>query len=157
MSFERDVAVIRELAKRYMEIAVSDRHVRMRQRFKDTNDLKIVRPPVLMDEIPWHEMNFEGALDCVCEDEEMRRIEYRLRTALYREKYFRCDNFIEPFWTVEKSFTSTGNGFEVKEDRIAVDGKNHIVSHHYYDIHQWFHLDLGGGHCRIPQYETHIY
>ena len=49
----KDILVIRELTKQYMEVAMSDRHVRMRKRFRDTNDLKIVRPPVLMDEIPW--------------------------------------------------------------------------------------------------------
>lgn len=75
-TLSNDITVIRELAKRYMEIAQSDRHVRMRRRFRDSNDLKIVRPPLLADEVPWHEMNFEGALDCVCEDEELRRIEY---------------------------------------------------------------------------------
>ena len=87
----KEITVIRELAKQYMEIAVSDKHVRMRQRFRDTNDLKIVRPPLLIDEVPWHEMNFDGSLTCVCEDEELRRIEYRLRVFLFREKYFKCD------------------------------------------------------------------
>ena len=50
-SVGKEITVIRELAKQYMEIAVSDKHVRMRQRFRDTNDLKIVRPPVLIDEL----------------------------------------------------------------------------------------------------------
>ena len=96
----KEISVIRELAKQYMEIAMSDRHVRMRARFRDTNDLKLVRPPVLIDEIPWHEMNFEGALDCVCEDAGLRGMEWGLRSALYREKYFKCDNLIEPCWVV---------------------------------------------------------
>ena len=75
-SYEKDRGIIRELAKRYMEIAVSERHVRMRRRFRDSNDLKIVRPPLLLEEIPWHEMNLDGELDCVCEDAEMRKKEY---------------------------------------------------------------------------------
>jgi hypothetical protein len=87
-----------------LEIALSDKHVRMRQRFRDTNDLKIVRPPVIMDEIPWHEMNYEGALDCFCEDPSLRGMEWGLRMQLYREKYFKCDNFIEPVWRVFKSY-----------------------------------------------------
>jgi len=130
----KDILVIRELTKQYMEAAMSDRHVRMRKRFRDTNDLKIVRPPVLMDEIPWHEMDYEGALDCVCEDAGLRGMEYGLRVALYREKYFKCDNLIEPCWVVHKSFSNTGNGFAIKEDRLAVDKRNSIVSHHYYDV-----------------------
>jgi len=131
---EKDLTIIRDLAKQYMEIALSDRHIRMRQRFRDTNDLKIVRPPVIMEEIPWHEMNFDGALDCLCEDSGLRGMEYGLRVALYREKYFRCDNYIEPYWVVSKSYSNTGTGFSIREERLAVDKANHIVSHHYNDV-----------------------
>ena len=134
MYTENERTVIRDLAKRYMEIALSEKHKRMRKRFLDTNNLKIVRPPVIMEEIPWHEMNYEGALDCVCEDPGLRRIEYNFRVALYREKYFRCDNYIEPWYVVKKSYSNTGNGFAVKDDRLAVDPKNPIVSHRYHDI-----------------------
>jgi hypothetical protein len=133
-NINKDIAIIRELAKQYMEIATSDKHVRMRQRFRDTNDLKIVRPPVLMDEIPWHEINYDGALNCVCEDDGLRGMEWGLRMNLLREKYFKCDNFIEPCWVVYKSFSNTGYGFSTKEDRLSVDVHNSIVAHHYYDV-----------------------
>ena len=130
----KERGVVRELAKRCMEIAVSDRHVRMRQRFQDSNDLKIVRPPLIMEEIPWHEMNLDHELDCVCEDPDLRDMEYGLRVALFREKHFRCDNYIEPFWVIPKSFSSTGNGFTVQDRQLSVDRNNHIVSHQYEDV-----------------------
>ena len=133
-NFQKDREIIRELAKKTMEIAVSDKHVRMRQRFRDSNDRKIVRPPLIMEEIPWHEMNLDGELDCLCEDNGLRRMEYSLRVALFREKHFRCDNYIEPVWEIRKSFTNTGIGFEAKEQQLAVDKNNHIVSHHYEDV-----------------------
>ena len=104
MSISNDVSVVRELARCYMEIAMSERYVRMRQRFRDSNDMKIVRPPVLIEEVPWHEMNYEGALDCFCEDSFLRGMEYGLRVALLRDKYLACDNFIEPVWVVNKSY-----------------------------------------------------
>lgn len=129
-----DIHIVRELAKKYMEIAMSDKHVRMRQRFRDSNDLKIVRPPVNVEELPWHEMNFEGELDCVCEDPGLRGMEYGLRVALFREKYFRCDNYIEPCWVVGKSYSNTGIGFGGREERLAIDSQNNIVSHHYHDV-----------------------
>lgn len=53
-TIKRETAVVRELAKRYMEIAVSDNHARMLRRFRENNDLKIVRPPLIIEEIPWH-------------------------------------------------------------------------------------------------------
>ena len=117
-----------------MEIAMSDKHVRMRQRFRDSNDLKIVRPPVIIEEIPWHGMNFEGELDCFCEDGSLRGMEYGLRVALFRDKDFKCDNFIEPYWVVGKSYSNTGDGFSIREERLAVDMANSVVSHHYHDI-----------------------
>ena len=133
-SINKDIAIIRELAKEFMEIANSDKHVRMRQRFLDTNDLKLVRPPVLMDEIPWHEMAYGGALDCFCEDGGLRGIEWELRLNLYREKYFKCDNLIEPVWRVYKAYSDTGIGFSTRENRVAVDARNSIVAHQYYDV-----------------------
>ncbi len=133
-STRKETGIVRELAGRYMEIALSDRHVRMRRRFKDSNDLKIVRPPLIMEEIPWHEMNMDGELDCVCENEELRQMEYRLRVQLFREKHFRCDNYIEPVWTIDKASQSTGIGFTIEERRLAVDRANNIVSHEYVDV-----------------------
>ena len=117
-----------------MDIALSDKHAAMRRRFRDSNDLKIVRPPLIMEEIPWHEMNMDGELDCLCEDEYFRGVEYALRVQLFREKHFDCDNYIEPVWPVTKAYASTGNGFQIEEKRLAVDQKNNIVSHEYVDV-----------------------
>lgn len=134
MSLQKEIAIIRELARAYREIAMSDRHVRQRQRFCDTNDLKTVRPPVHIEEIPWHEMNGTGELTCLCEHPELKAVERELRRALYREKHFLCDNYISPVWEVRKSFTSTGNGFTVQENIAVTDKQNHIVSHQYIDV-----------------------
>ncbi|MBQ6679646.1 MAG: hypothetical protein IJM76_06445 [Lachnospiraceae bacterium] len=135
MEYAKQIAVIRELAKQYMEIAVSDRHVKMRKRFRDSNDLKIVRPPLLIDEIPWDQMNYEGALDLQCEDPKLKEIERFLRQGLFREKYFRCDNFIEPYYIVQKAFSSTGNGLtnQTQEETISAEHTD-IKSHYYHDV-----------------------
>lgn len=131
--YAKEIGVIRDLCKRYMEIAVSDKHVRMRKRFRDSNDLKIVRPPLIIEEIPWQQMNIDHALDCVCEDPELRRMEFSLRTSLFREKYFKCDNYIEPFYVVRKSFSSTKTGLEVEEHVLTAE-KTNIRSHEYVDV-----------------------
>lgn len=133
MYSKKDLKIVRELAKQYMEIAVSEKHVKMRQRFRDSNDLKIVRPPLIIEEIPWKQMNIDGALDCSCEDEELRKMEYRIREALFREKYLKCDNYIEPVWWISKAFSSTGNGFQMEEVSIGADLTD-IRSHRYKDV-----------------------
>lgn len=133
---QKEIGIIRDLAKRYMDVAMSDRHVRMRERFRATNDLRIVRPPLIMEEIPWHEMRLDECIPCVCEDPNLRHMEQYLRLCLYRDRTFRCDSHMDPFWSVHKSFSSTGNGFDwaVKEVIKVVDKENNIVSHQYEDI-----------------------
>lgn len=40
-----------------MEIASGERQQKKNRRMKDINDLKPVRSPALLDEIPWYRMN----------------------------------------------------------------------------------------------------
>ncbi len=129
-----DIQIIRDLANRYMEMATSERQQRMNRRFRLTNDLKQTRPPVLIDEIPWHQMNIDNELTCLCEDNRLRSIEHHFRTALYRWKYFKADTLFEPFWRVRMAYDSTGVGISTKEDVIRVDAPNNIMSHKYHDI-----------------------
>ena len=72
--WQKDKQILRELARRYMELASSEKQIKMNQRMKDTNDLKLVRPPVLMDEIPWYQMNIGDELTCLCENPRARDI-----------------------------------------------------------------------------------
>ena len=129
-----DVALIRELAKKYMEIALSDRQQNANRRMRDTNDLKIVRPPVLMNEIPWYQMNMDNELTCLCQDPRARELEYSLRIYLFRHKHFRCDTIMDPFLRVARAYDSTGNGLSVNENTLSTEDKNHIVSHRYTDV-----------------------
>ena len=131
---QRDKQIVRELAKRYMELAASDVQQEMNRRMRATNDLQLVRPPVLIDEIPWYQMNFDDELTCLCEDEDARGVEYDLRRALYRRKFFRADTLFEPFWRVRRHVESTDNGLSPKETVIHEDKQNNIYSHAFHDV-----------------------
>ena len=126
--------MLRELAKQYMQMVCSEKQRKMNQRMKDTNDLKLVRPPLLMDEIPWYQMNIDDELTCVCEDSRARGVEYHFRIALYRWKHFRADTLFEPFWRVRMGYESTGTGLSREEDILRTDEYNNIVSHSYHDV-----------------------
>ena len=95
-----DKYIIRELAKKYFELASSEKQQKMNKRMKDTNDLKLVRPPVLIDEIPWYQMDIDGDLRLECENERIRGVEEWLRKALFRRKYFKADTLFEPFYRI---------------------------------------------------------
>ena len=131
---QKDKDIIRELAKRYMELATDESQQKMNKRMLDTNDLKLVRPPVLIDEIPWYQMDIDGELTCLCEDKETRKVEAWLRQAIYRRKHFKADTMLEPFYPVVMAYDSTGIGIELKEEIIRTDGQNNIVSHGYEDV-----------------------
>lgn len=129
-----DKQIIRELAKRYMELATSEKQRKAKQRMRDTNDLKLVRPPVLIDEIPWYQMDIDGDLVCRCEDPRAREVEGHLRRHLYLGKYFRSDVILDDYYRVPFTFRSSGCGWTVEEDILRTDGQNNIVSHHYKDM-----------------------
>lgn len=130
-----DREIIRELAKKYMELACSPEQADTNARIRATNDLKQVRPPVFLEEIPWYQMDIDGALTCLCQDPRARWVETVLRQGLYRRKYFRADALLDPFLRVPMRFSSTGIGWVADEDQIRrTDDTNHIISHHYRDV-----------------------
>lgn len=129
-----DKEIIRELAKKYLELASDTAQQKMNERMKATNDLKIVRPPVLMDEIPWYQMNMDGELDCHCENPDLRRIELGLRRNIFRRKHFKCDTLFEPFYRITMAYDSTGIGISAKEEIRRTDNTNNIISHSYKDL-----------------------
>ena len=60
-----DREILRELAKQYTEIAFSEENFNNIKRHKGCNDLKQLKPIVLMDELPWQELNADNVLTLV--------------------------------------------------------------------------------------------
>ncbi len=134
MDFQEEKKIVRELAKRYMELATDEKQQDMNRRMKATNDLKLVRPPVLIDEFPWYQMNIGDELTCLCETPRAQSVEFELRKAIYRRKHFRVDTMLEPFYRVPMAYDSTGIGITWKDEIRRTDDTNRIVSHSYQDL-----------------------
>ena len=135
MPSQRDKQIVRELAKQYIQIAQSEKQQRAHKRMLDTNDLKLVRPPVLLDEIPWYQLNAEGELTCLCEEKKAQEAELWLRKALYYNKHFNADAIIEPFFRVQRSYSSSGIGIDFQTaDMKRTDDQNNIVSREFVDV-----------------------
>ena len=128
-----DRKIIRDLAGQYYNVAISDENSEKVLLYKSVNDLKMIRPVVLIDEIPWHEMNFNGELDLKCTDGGMRGLEHFFRYELFRHKYLDTDRYLPPYFAVGKRVNQTGIGIGIEERTIATDPKNYIVSHEYVD------------------------
>ena len=124
---------LRELAEKYMEIAMLPEQNERRERARDINDLKPRRPIVWLDEIPWHEMDIDGNLKMTCEDGFNRGMEWHFKSMLYRHKYIQADTVFEPYYPIGKTRTLSGIGIEVQEHQLSTDDSNYIVSHSYID------------------------
>jgi hypothetical protein len=124
---------IRELAKQVRDLAAEDVNKERIKRSRDLHKLKQVRPVVMMEELPWHEMNIDDELTLSCESEPARQMEWHFRSVLYRWKHIQVDSVTEDTFYINKAFSDTGIGIDVKEQIIASDKSNHIVSHQYED------------------------
>jgi hypothetical protein len=134
VDLKEDSIILRALAAEYLHLANSDRNLESLRLHAAVNDLHVPRPAVLIDELPWHELNGDGELDLRCTDPWLRDIEWSLRTTLYKARHLPADMVVPPYLAVRKVIHSTGNGLRVEEKTLASDRGNHIVSHEYVDI-----------------------
>lgn len=131
MSTKNDQQILRELAKQYGELAWDPKQAEIWKLHAGVNDLHPIRPIVLIDELPWHELNGDGSLTLLCEDPEYRAAEEWMRRTLFRHKYFPGDMLVKPYYGVGKVIESTGIGVEIKEEIKETDSNSAIVSHKY--------------------------
>jgi len=128
--------ILRKLAFEYCLIANDSRNHENIKLHTAVNDLKQIRPVVLIDELPWNEMNIDDELTLRCTEPYLREIEWFLRTNIYKHKHMPADMVVTPFIPVGKVIQSTGIGISIDEERLATDTGNNIVSHKYKDILQ---------------------
>ena len=74
-----EIAVLRQLASEYAQAASQSGQRERRQRWLNLNHLRGERPLVLIDQIPWEEMDVDGSLVCQVRDPYWRGVETGLR------------------------------------------------------------------------------
>jgi len=130
---DKEKQVLRELAKRYAEIAATDAQKKLKARMIGHNDLQTGRPLVWIEEVPWHEMDIDGKLKMLCENDFAKGMEWHFRRKLFQYEYFPGDVYFEDRFMVHKSFSMSDGGLEVMEENLVTDDKNNISSHGYID------------------------
>ena len=137
MIFREDKILLRELAKQVRDLAAEDVNRERVSRIRDMHSLKPVRPPVWIDEIPWHEMDIDGELTLRCtsgaQDGVAQDMERYFRRILYRWKHIQADMVVEDTFYVLKAYKESGIGIEIMEETLSTNAANHIVSHQYED------------------------
>lgn len=128
-----DREILRALAGQVAELAHLDIQAHNMELHRAVNSLRMIRPVVLLDELPWNQLNQDGELTLKCQDEYLRTVEQEMRRTLYRWNHCRGDMIVEPFYRLNRAVTIGDIGVSIHEDILASDGDNNIVSHHYID------------------------
>lgn len=126
-----EITVLRTLAQEYMEVASLPAQKEKMELWKAFNRHDSARPMVLIDQLPWHELNCDGSLTCIAEDPFLKKIEFTLRTTLFQWRHFPADMVVEPFLTIPYSVKNSGWGIGCLENTVVTDANNPIVSHSY--------------------------
>jgi hypothetical protein len=92
-----------------------------------------VRPLIMLDQLPWHELNDTGELTLQCEDSFLRSVECDLRQQLYKFTHFRGDMVMPGAVCIPKS-VQTVPTFRPAEETLATQADNDVVSHAYSDV-----------------------
>ena len=130
---KKDKELLRGLASQVAELAALPDQAKTIDQWKALNGLKPIRPMVMIDEIPWHEMGVDEELTLQTEDAFCRSIEAKLRRTLYSWRHMRADMVIEPVIEIPKVIRGMGFGIEIVEKKSAIDPLNDVVSHYYFD------------------------
>ncbi len=128
-----DRQILRDLAAQVAEIAALPVQQETIRLWRANNALRPVRPLVLIDQVPWHELNVNDELTLRCQDEFCRGLETELRRRLYCWNHLRADMVVEPFLDLGKVFHDDGFGLRIEEHTAALDPQNDIQGHLYID------------------------
>ncbi len=104
----QDTIILRELARRYLEICARPRQAENRRLWRRHNSLKRTRPLIYVRAFAWEEM---PASKCVCQDPFLRAYENFFRRRLFWDT-FNDDSIFEPWVTVQATWQCWGWGLE---------------------------------------------
>ena len=126
-----EIEVLRRLAEDWAEVADLPIHKEKARLWQKLNDLDSERPMVWINEIPWHEMNFEDELTLRCSNKWARSQEDLMRKTLYQWKHMPGDMILNPWLECPLSIHSTDFGILEDVDLAMTDENNEIVSRHF--------------------------
>jgi len=111
--------VIRELGRRYAEIAALPRQRETIDGWRRLNGLQSTRPMVRLDQLPWNELPW-GLDDMVNREGPLRPVEGFLRRTIYAWENFKADMVVLPELTLPKTVRNTRLGPKIQVEYIGL-------------------------------------
>lgn len=128
-----DIEVLRTLAKEYSELASLPIQKEKKELWQSLNRCQMQRPMIVIDQIPWHEMDVDGSLVNKVEDPYWRMVETDLRQMIYKAKHMPVDMVLMPYIKLPRLINNTGFGLKVEEEKSISDSANDVVGHKFYN------------------------
>ena len=129
-----DRNILRNLAGQIAEIAALDIQKENRKLHRAVNNRKMIRPVVLLAELPWNQLNGDGELTLQCEDPTLRWVEEGMRRTLYQWHHCPGDMLVDPFFLLDRSVGIGDIGVSQPQGEVVMADKgNNIVSRHLED------------------------
>jgi len=129
-----ELVLLREYAKKYAQLALSESNLKRPDQYRKLNSLEMVKPPILVFEVPWGELEDQIELKLECETDLYRGIERAIKRTLYQFKNFEGDYAIHPYYFKNIRTKSTGIGLNVEEVKINSTTGTDISAHEYHDV-----------------------
>ena len=129
---QEDRDTLRALAERYMSYALSGQNNENRRLWRSLNDGAMLKPTVAIDQMPWNELDVDGFLFCKIEDPYYRRIEWNLRSEIYKWERLPVDMVLNPYVLLPRPIDNTGYGLRPQYE-LPDNSANKFVSKRYAD------------------------
>jgi hypothetical protein len=128
---QNDIDTLRRLGEKKARIASLDIHKEKASLWKNLNDKNPARPLILLDEVPWHEMNVNNELTCLCENDWTKAIETKLRREIYQWEHMRGDMVVAGYIGCPKVIEDANFGIDEDVDTVGTDPESTVVSRHF--------------------------
>ena len=127
---QQEKQILRTLAEEYAAIAALPEQNSQRELWLKLNSLQMERPMVLIDQIPWGEMDVDGSLVCQVQDPYWRNVENDLRMTIYKWKHMRVDMVVNPYICLPRPISNSGWGIQAQVDTLQEDKSTGAASQH---------------------------
>jgi len=128
---QKEKDLLKKLGEQIAEISSDPINKSRVDLWTNLNDLKSKRPMVWINEIPWHEMDFEGELTLQTEHPWARDLETKLRREIYQWKHMPGDMIVNSHIECPLVIHSTDFGILEDVDIVKTNADNDVVSRHY--------------------------
>jgi len=117
---QNEVQVLKLLAQEYADIASLVQQAEKRKLWIKLNTINMERPLVLIDQIPWNEMDVDGFLINQVQEPYWRGVETSLRQTIYKWKHMPADMVVDPYICLPRPISNSGWGIEMQRDGYII-------------------------------------